>query len=380
MRITGRSLTEGLPIEVTVENGVIRDVAAATHSDDAWVGPGLIDLQVNGYGGEDMNVDGLVPETVVALTEKLLRCGTTTFLPTVITSSEAKICHALETIAAARRASKMVEDAVPGVHVEGPHISSVDGFHGAHDLAHVRAPEIAELERWQKASGGLVTMVTVSPHWERVEEYIAFAAGQGITVALGHTHGSAEQIRRAVDAGARLSTHLGNGIAGSIDRHANAIWPQLADDRLSCAMIADGHHLPADMLKTFVRAKGLERSILVSDSVSLGGMPPGDYTTPVGGRVRLREDGRLGLADSGYLAGATIPLKNCVAFMHAAAAVSLHDAVQMASSNPGRFVGGRGVLEPGARAALVRFTLGEDARTLQIHTVIAGGREIVLNS
>src|ERR1700734_2816426 len=176
---------------------------------------------------------------------------------------------------------------------------------------------------------------------------------------MGHTGASAEQIRLAVDAGARLSTHLGNGVATVLQRHPNLIWAQLADDRLTATFIADGHHLPADTLKAMLRAKSIGRTILISDLVSIAGLAPGEYETPVGGKVCLHADGRLNVAGSAYLAGATAPLKDAVGYVAANTGFSLGDAVQMATANPGRFAGGRGVLCVGASADMVRFRWSE---------------------
>jgi N-acetylglucosamine-6-phosphate deacetylase len=375
MRIRGRDPKDGAAIEIAIRDGMITEISSARHEDQAWLSAGLIDLQVNGYAGEDLNADGLEPDVVIALTERMLEVGVTTFLPTLITASEEKIKSALRAIAEARRASKLVADAVPYVHVEGPHISEVDGFRGAHPREHVRPADLAEFYRWQEASGGLVGMITLSPHAPGIEDYIAAVTKHGVVVALGHTHAEPEQIRRAVDAGARLSTHLGNGIAATIDRHRNGIWPQLADDRLSATLIADGHHVPADMLKAVIRAKGMGRSILVSDTVAVGGKPPGVYQTPVGGQVRLEANGRLGLVGTEYLAGAVVPLKDDVARLCEMTGTSLSDSLAMATIHPGRFVGGRGIIEVGARADLIRFTVETDPAALQISSVIVAGRE-----
>jgi N-acetylglucosamine-6-phosphate deacetylase len=375
MRIRGRDPKDGAPIEIVTQDGIITEVSYARHQDKAWISAGLIDLQVNGYAGEDLNADGLEPDILIALTERMIEVGVTSFLPTLITASEQKITSALRAIVEARRASKLVADAVPYVHLEGPHISEADGFRGAHSKGHLRPADLAEFYRWQEASGGLVGMITLSPHASGVEEYIATVTKYGVVVALGHTHAEPEQIRRAVDAGARLSTHLGNGIAATIDRHRNAIWPQLADDRLSATLIADGHHVPADMLKTVIRAKGVGRSILVSDTVALGGNPPGLYHTPVGGHVRLETNGRLGLVGTDYLAGAVVPLKDDVARLSEMTGISLSDSLAMATINPGRFVGGRGIIKVGARADLIRFTVETHPAALHIESVIVAGHE-----
>jgi N-acetylglucosamine-6-phosphate deacetylase len=371
----GRNPHDGRPLEVSVENGIIRAIEQGIDDDDAWLSAGFIDLQINGYGGDDVNAEDLDSGTIVSLTRKVVATGVTTFLPTLITSSEEKITAALRAVAAARQRSRLVADVVPCVHVEGPHISAVDGFRGAHPEEHVRPPSLAEFGRWQEASGGLVGMITLSPHFDGMEEYIARVTARGVHVSLGHTDATPEQIQKAVDAGARLSTHLGNGTTVTLPRHPNVVWAQLAEDRLTATMIADGQHLPADTLKAMVRAKGVDRSILVSDAVALAGMPPGIYETPVGGRVELHASGRLSLAGTDYLAGAVLPLKDGVARAAKMMAGALGDVVRMATENPGRFVGGRGVLRVGERADLVRFTMDEAGSELCIKTVVVAGKE-----
>jgi len=373
--IRGRSPESGRVLEVIVEDGLVQAIREVRGENEAWLTSGLIDLQVNGYGGDDVNRENPDPDTIVSLTEKIIATGVTTYLPTVITASEAKITAALCAVAEARRSSKLVAHTVPYVHVEGPHLSPSDGPRGAHPLEHIRPPNLDEFNRWQTASGGLVGMVTLSPHFEGAAEYIAAMARKGVHVAIGHTDATPDQIHGAMDAGATLSTHLGNGSAALIPRHANVLWPQLADDRLTATLIADGHHLPNDMLKTMIRAKGVARSILVSDAVALAGMPPGQYETPVGGRVELNADGRLSLAGTEFLAGAALPLKDGVARAVCFAGVSLSESLQMATRNPGRFTGGRGVLRVGAPADLIRFTLDREQATLQIETMMVKGRE-----
>jgi N-acetylglucosamine-6-phosphate deacetylase len=373
--VTGRNPQNGRPLAVTIYDGVIREVQDGLRDEDVWLSPGFVDLQVNGYDGDDVNHEEPDPEAIISLTRKMIATGVTTYLPTVITAAETGITAALGAIAEARRRSNLVANAVPLVHVEGPSISPTEGFRGAHPVEHVRPPSVAEFDRWQEASGGLVGMVTLSPHFRETEEYVAVLTARGVHVALGHTDASAEEIHRAVNAGARLSTHLGNGVAGFIPRHSNVLWPQLAEDRLTATMIADGHHLPADMFKVMVRTKGLEHCILVSDTVALAGMPPGTYTTPVGGRVELHADGRLGLAGTEFLAGAAVPLKDGVARAMSMTGCSLADSLRMATENPGRFVGGVGVLRIGAPADLVRFSIESGGTALKIASVMVKGVE-----
>lgn len=353
--ITGRDLCSGRGLSLVVRHGVIERVEDAYEVGDSFLSAGLVDLQVNGCAGFDVNAPQLSVAMIVGLTEAMLARGVTCFVPTIITAPEQSICQALAAIADARQKYSKVAACIPFVHLEGPHISPRDGYRGAHPFDAVRSFDFAEFERWQQAAEGCVGMVTVSPHHAGAASYIAGVTRRGVHVAIGHTHASAEQIHEAVDAGALLSTHLGNGIAAEIPRHLNPLWPQLGEDRLTATLIADGHHLPLDVLKVMLRVKGVERSILVSDSVALAGLPPGPYTTPVGGRVELRSDGRVCIPGTDLLAGATASLAECVGNLVRTTDVPLHEALHMATRNPGRFAGGRGELVPGARADVLRF-------------------------
>lgn len=344
---------------------------------DCFLAPGLVDLQVNGYAGFDLNSGAVEPQTVSALARAMLAHGVTTFLPTIITASETAILQALTAIAEARNTDPVVRDMVPGIHVEGPFISPLDGPRGAHPLEHVRKPDIEEVQRWQQACGGLVTMITLSPHWPEAPAFIAAARAMGIAIAIGHTDAAPDQIHAAAAAGAQLSTHLGNGAAAMLPRHPNFIWAQLADDRLSAAFIADGHHLPADTLKAMMRAKGAGRTILVSDVAALGGLTPGLYAQAIGGQVELTADGRLGIAGTPYLAGAARNLNEDIVSAMALTGLSLADVLPLATENPGRFAAGRGRIAVGARADFVRFRVTPGAVSLEVVDVWLNGSKVV---
>jgi N-acetylglucosamine-6-phosphate deacetylase len=363
-------------MEVAFADGRITNIAAVEATDSSWLSAGLVDLQVNGYAGLDLNDGALQPPTIVALAERLARHGTTTFAPTLITASEASLVSALAAIADARRQSALVRAMVPFIHVEGPSISREDGPRGAHPLAHVRPPDLDEFRRWQEAAEGLIGLVTLAPEWPGAAEYIAALNRGGVLVALGHTAASPEQIHAAGAAGAQLSTHLGNGASANLPRHPNFIWAQLADDRLTASFIADGHHLPGDTLKAMLRAKTLDRAILVSDAAALGGMPPGTYQSAIGGDVEVSAEGRLGIAGTAYLAGAGHLLAQNVARATALAELSLAEALRLATENPGAFAGGRGRLEVGARADLIRFQFAPGDPSLQVVQSFVAGEEM----
>ncbi|MFI7610418.1 N-acetylglucosamine-6-phosphate deacetylase [Nonomuraea terrae] len=358
MTIEGR-LADGRPVRVELDGPRIAAVTEVRDAPDALVLPGLVDLQVNGYGGRDFNADDLSTGDVAELVRELWKRGTTTLCPTIITAPEDKIVRNLRVIAAAREADPLVRHAIPGVHVEGPYLAAEDGPRGAHDAEHLRDPDVAEFGRWQEASGGLVKIVTLAPERAGAAGYIAELSRHGVVAAIGHTAAAPADIEAAVRAGARLSTHLGNGAHAVIRRHPNYIWTQLAEDRLAATFIADGHHLPADTFTVMLRAKGAGRTLLVSDSVALAGCAPGDYTTPVGGRITVREDGRVTLPGGELLAGSGSSLIECLAWAVTRTEAGLGTAVGLAAANPARLLGiDRGRIAPGAPGDLIVTTPG----------------------
>ncbi|MGH3378798.1 MAG: N-acetylglucosamine-6-phosphate deacetylase [Actinoallomurus sp.] len=373
MRLTGRDPASGRSLRITARDGRIAEVSAADGPAELWLAPGLVDLQVNGYAGHDVNAPDVDEATVTALVRALHETGVTTVVPTIVSAPEERIVAALSAIAGARAADPLVAHTIPYAHVEGPFLSGEEGPRGAHDPRHIRPADPAELRRW----GGLAGMVTVSPHDDAAIDLIARATREGTLCAVGHTHATPEQITRAVDAGAVLSTHLGNATYASLPRHPNHLWTQLADDRLHAGFIADGHHLPADTFRAMLRAKGIERAHLVSDVTALGGMPPGRYRTPVGGEVELSADGRLSRMGTPFLAGASRSLAGGVASAVAMADLTLSTALRLASANPGRFAGGRGVLRVGAPADLIAFAWRPGEPALDVRTVVVAGQAVL---
>ena len=378
-RLLGRDPVTGRGLAVEIEGGVIKAIEFAEHGERRWLCAGFVDLQVNGYAGHDLNGLTLDAATVRALCQALLKVGVTTFLPTIITAPESRIIAALRTIREACAQHPEVAAMVAGIHVEGPHIAPEDGPRGAHPAADVRAPAIAEFDRWQVAAGGLVKLVTLSPHWPESPVYIRHLVKSGVVVSLGHTSADAAQIAAAVDAGATLSTHLGNGSHALLNRRHNHLWPQLADDRLTAMFIADGHHLTAAQLKVMLRAKGLGRSLVVSDTVALGGLAAGKYQSPIGGKVELRADGFLAIDDGtgNYLAGASLPMTAAIPVLVNQVGLTLGEAITLLTAAPGRIIGGGGVLAVGQPADLVAFHWDGSMVRPEVAGVWLRGRSVV---
>ena len=363
MEFVARRYDTFCPVSVRIENRHIRCIETLNGDlsgvDLPWVSPGFVDLQVNGHGGREFADPSLSVEDVATISTDLDHDGVTSYLPTVTTHGFETLRRAMATIAAAGEQSSDVADRVAGIHLEGPYTSAEDGPRGAHPVEHVRPPDWDEFQRLQEAAGGQIRILTMSPEHEGSAQFISRVAGTGVLVAIGHTSANTGQINAAVDAGARLSTHLGNGAHGQLRRHPNYIWDQLAEDRLVASLIVDGHHLPPAVVKSMVRAKSPERCILVSDITGMAGMPAGHYSNSSLGDVVVTKDGRLVIAGQGQLlAGAARPLCDGIANMLRFTDQDLRSAVEMASTRPSSLIAREAArLEPGATADLTVFRL-----------------------
>jgi N-acetylglucosamine-6-phosphate deacetylase len=347
---------DGSGVRITITETVITAVDPLPDADPGTILlPGLIDCQVNGFAGADVNADDVSEDTIVALTDALVAEGVTSFCPTIISGPPERILHALRMIRAACEHNPGVAACVAGIHVEGPSISPDDGARGAHPVEALRDPDPAELRHWLDAAGGLLRIVTLAPERPGSSDYIRTATAAGVRVAVGHTAATPEQIHAAADAGANLSTHLGNGAHRMLPRHPNYLWAQLADDRLSAGLITDGHHLPADTVTAMIRAKGAGRSFLVSDAAALAHCPPGDYRTPVGGSVTVDPDGALRLTGTNLGAGSGSSLRECLRWALQNTPFAPGQLLAMATTVPAGLLGleDRGVLAVGMRADIL---------------------------
>lgn len=379
MKLVGREVFSGRALRVELEGGKIGAVdEIAGRPELPYLSPGLIDLQVNGYRGRDYSSSDFVEEDLTAMVASLAPSGTTTHLPTIITAPEERIERNLRLLSRARRASRELEEAIPGYHIEGPYISPEDGARGAHDRAFVRGADYEEFLRWQEAAEGAIRIVTLAPEVPGALEFIERIVRDGVIAAIGHTGAEPERIREAIHAGATVSTHLGNGSHATVPRLSNYLWEQLAADELTAGVISDGYHLPHAVLRTFVRAKGLERLFLVSDVAVHGGREPGVYRWGEN-MVEVFSDGHLGLHGTTFLAGAGHLLdRDVVQIMHASG-IALREAVALCTVNPARLVGlpdRRDFCRPGAQADLTLFDYDGGADRLTVRRTIQAGREL----
>jgi N-acetylglucosamine-6-phosphate deacetylase len=382
LAIAGRRADEACGERVEYAS-VIERVSEIAGGADAYLAPGFVDIQVNGFAGGDYNDPGITDEALAQSIRRLFETGVTRFFPTVITGSREHMAGALRRLAEAKREflrRGMPEgEAIAGFHVEGPHISPEEGPRGAHPLKHVRPPDFDEFQRWQEAAGGGIRMVTVSPEYDETPRYIEAVVKAGVVASIGHTRANREQIADAVSAGAAMSTHLGNGAHATLHKTVNYIWEQLAEDRLTASFIVDGIHIPAGFLKSAIRAKGAGRAALITDAVMPAMCAPGLYQIgevlvelQAGNRVVLRSD-KNRLAGSGLSMDRAIG--NCVRW----GGVSLRTALEMATVNPARAAGIRGRqkgLAAGDAADFVRFRWDAEACTVTVVETVLGGRTV----
>ena len=298
---------------------------------------GLVDLQVNGYRGVNFSDINLTRDDFVQACRGVLEAGTTAFLPTLITSATEVYEHNLPIIATALEGEEF-RGRLLGVHIEGPFISAQEGARGAHHPEWTRKPDIAFLDKLIGWGRGKVKLLTVSAELEGADNLARHATNRGITVSLGHQMATDEDLCRLVRAGAGSLTHLGNGVPAMLARHENPIWAGLANDDLVAMIIPDGHHLPAPVLKTIIRAKGVERCVVVSDASSLSGLRPGTYDF-LGEKVVLEENGRLYDPDTGYLAGSASTMAECMNYLARLNVVSPDELVVMGFDNPLKLIG-----------------------------------------
>ncbi|WP_410791726.1 N-acetylglucosamine-6-phosphate deacetylase [Kribbella sp. C-35] len=379
--LEGRTAT-GRGVRVRFSADGIEEITDAPSAPDLLLIPGLVDIQLNGYGGLDVNDSSRPASELPDLVRALWGHGVTTVYPTIISADDATTTTLVKRAAAARASDPDVAYGVPGLHLEGPYISSAEGARGAHDPAVIRDPDADEFDRWQAAADGAIAIMTLAPERKGAIEFTRHltrpSTGCGVVPSVGHSLATAADVHAFAAAGGRLSTHLGNGLPAQIDRHHNPIWPQLTEDTLTAGLIADGHHLPADTFAALVRAKGPGRCVLTSDAAALAGCAPGDYTTAVGGAVTVAADGSLRLQGTPYLAGSGASLLDCLRWATGPGGLPLETAVTMATTTPADLLGlhDRGRLEVGTRADLVQLTSTPDGAVGDLATVVVNGRLI----
>jgi N-acetylglucosamine-6-phosphate deacetylase len=359
---------------VTIDDGTIFDVVREDRLSpdievqrlEGMLVPGFVDLQVNGGGGVLLN-DAPEVETIRTICRAHAQFGTTALLPTLITDSREVTRRALE---AGRAAATERVPGFLGLHLEGPHLSVARK--GAHDAEFIRPLDDGDMRMLAQAARHLpALMMTVAPETVSPGQISALTAA-GIAVSLGHSQASFGEAAAAVDAGARMVTHLFNAMSPLAHRDPGLVGAALERGELSAGLIADGIHVDPHAVAIALRAKnGPGRIFLVTDAMATIGTDMTEFT--LNGRRITRSNGRLTLPD-GTLAGADLDMISAIRFMHREIGLDLGEALRMASLYPARAIGHAerlGRLAPEAAASLVH--LSDD---LAVRNVWIDGRHV----
>jgi len=365
--ISGILYSDNKPVSITIKDGIITGIKRMKKlpagNEGLIIAPGLFDNQVNGFAGVSFTFGGgtLTDDDVEKATEALWKTGVTTYLPTLTTNSHDLLLKNFSVLGKMKDNPALL-GSIPGFHLEGPYISPVDGYRGAHPLMHVRKPDWNEFLMFNKAAGNGIIHVTIAPEVEGAMDFIDKCKAAGIVVALGHHNGNAQQVTEAIDRGARIATHLGNGCANMINRHINPLWPQLSDDRLMISIIGDGFHLNPEEIRVFYKVKGPEKTVITSDVTSYASLKPGKFLTEDGETIELTPEGMLRYPAQNVLYGSASPVKKGVANVMKVTGCSLTEAIRMASLNPAKLYGlnDRGEIATGKRADIILFSIEND--------------------
>lgn len=265
----------------------------------------LLDIQVNGFAGVDFQSSDLTCEELRRAVDGLAKHQTIRFFATVITDAVASLEGKLRNFESCCDEDPVIADAICGYHIEGPWLSPEPGFCGAHPPRHMGPPDWDAFQHLQEAAGGRIRLLTLAPEWEKSEGFIRKVVEGGVEVSLGHTDASEDDIDRAIAAGARFCTHLGNGVPAMVHRHDNVIQRLLARDELYTFFIPDGIHVPRHVLRNFVRAKPKGKALFTTDCMSAAGAPSGTY--PLGDlELEVGEDRVVRMPGSPNFAGSAL--------------------------------------------------------------------------
>jgi N-acetylglucosamine-6-phosphate deacetylase len=335
---------------------------------DAVLAPGFVDIHIHGGAGHDVmeaDADGLS-----AVEQLLFKHGVTSYFPTTVTAPLDKTWSALDRLANAIESasrcdeSRKVRARPLGIHLEGPFISHAR--RGVHPPQNLLLPTLPAFDRFWQAARGHIRVMTIAPELEGAGEVIAEAARREVCVSLGHSNSDLNSARAAVAAGARHATHTFNAMRPLDHRDPGILAEVLTDSRLSGDIIADGIHLDPTIVELFLKAKGVDGAVLITDAISATGMPDGRYRLGTF-EVEVR-NGRC-LAD-GKLAGSVLTMDRAVRNVMHFAHWDLQQAIRLATLNPARVAGftDRGKLEAGAVADFVVLSPSGEVR----NTVIGG--------
>ena len=295
------------------------------------VAPGLVDTHIHGYKSHDVMDNDF--EGIKVISEGLLSCGVTSWLPTTLTSSAQLLNDVCETIG--NHYQEVTGAKIRGIFLEGPFFT--EKYKGAQNPKYMSDPSVDKLAKWHELSQGLVNKIAIAPERQGVKEFIEFAKSKGVYTALAHSDATYEEAAAAVEAGANIFVHIYNGMSGLHHRNPGMVGAALGLDKVFAEMICDGHHVHPAAARVVTRARGPKETVLITDCMRAGGM--GEGQSRLGEFEVVVKDGTARLKDTGNLAGSILELKQGVKNVVDWGLVSPAEALRMASLTPAQSVG-----------------------------------------
>lgn len=304
--ITARHYATREIVRVKWQNNIITEIepaAGGPEVDDTWIAPGLVDLQVNGFGGIDFQQDNLTVDDLLNAVRQLHEASCSRFLLTLITDEWPKMTARLRHLKSLRAQSEELQSAIAGWHIEGPFLSAEPGFHGAHNPALMLDPTPEHIRELRDITGSDPLLLTLAPERLGAVEAIALATSLGIKISLGHTNASAEILRAAVQSGATAFTHLGNACPHELNKYDNIIWRVIDTPGLTVSLIPDRIHVSDSFFRMVHRALKPESIYYTTDAMAAAGAGPGKYKlgameVEVGTDQIVRQPGQTNFAGS----------------------------------------------------------------------------------
>lgn len=290
-----------------------------------YIAPGLVDTHIHGYKNHDVMDNDL--EGLKVMSEALLECGVTSFLPTTLTSSVEHLTEVARTVAMAKE--QVTGAKIAGIYFEGPFFDEV--HKGAQNPAYFHDPSLETFNVWQEAANGLIKKIALAPERNGVETFVQTLTDQGVVVALGHSNATFEQAKQAVDAGASVFVHAFNGMRGLNHREPGMVGALMQLDHVFSELICDGHHVHPEACGLLIDKVGPEHVALITDCMMAGGMPEGHYE--LGEFPVVVKEGTVRL-ESGNLAGSLLKLKEALQHVVQWGIATPEEAVMMATYVP----------------------------------------------
>ena len=323
---------------LTIEDGKFGTIVYETPTDgeiiaypNSIVSAGLVDTHIHGYQSHDVMDNNF--EGIKVISEGLLSCGVTSWLPTTLTAQAELLDQVCATIG--EHYQEVTGAKIRGIFLEGPFFT--EKYKGAQNPKYMGDPSIEKLDKWHALSKGLVNKIAIAPERDGVKEFIEFANTKEIRTALAHSDATFEQAAAAVEAGANIFVHVYNGMSGLHHRNPGMVGAALSLDNVYAELICDGHHVHPAAAKVVTRARGPQETVLITDCMRAGGL--GECESKLGEFEVIVQGGTARLKEGGSLAGSILELKQGVKNVADWGLVDKADALRMASLAPAKSVG-----------------------------------------